>query len=236
MILDVSPDLHTFPGERPEVVWVTNERNGLPHLAEFTAANPHIIQHQSIGKKLSGEERYEIWRNCDRSIRDWWRANRDLVKSRHVIFMEWDVVCNVPIDSLLMPADGLVCAEVTRPQNGIDSWYWFEKELPKLPPEMQATACGAVPLAVLQFSRNALDLICDARFDKLYALDRYCELRTPSILSHLGVPVQDCAALKTLDWRPQPYPWLRRGIFHPVKKSYYLGGLTCLLRRWFCPR
>ena len=216
----------------PELVWITNERDGLPHLAEFTAANPRIIQHRFVGKRLSGDERYLVWRNCDRTIREWWQANRDLVKSSHVVFMEWDVVCNVPLETLIQPAEGLLCSDVLTPEKDFESWYWFKSELPKLPPEMQPTACGVAPLAVLQFSRNALDLICEARFDELYALDRYCELRTSSILGYLGVPVRASEGLKNLDWKPQPYPWLGRGIFHPVKKSRYLRGLTRQLRRW----
>jgi len=104
-----------------ELVWITSERTGLPHLAEFTAANPHVVQHQFIGKALSGDARYEMWRNCYRNIREWWRENRHLVKCSHVIFMEWDVVCNVAIDTLLQPADGLVCAELVRPETDFDS-------------------------------------------------------------------------------------------------------------------
>jgi len=98
---------------------------------------------------------------------------------------------------------------------------------------MQVSACGVVPLAVLQFCRRSLDLICEERFDELYELDGYCELRTPSTLSYVGVPIRATDALKALDWRPQPYPWLQSGIFHPVKKSYYLRLLTRLMWRRF---
>jgi len=212
---------------------MTSAPTGLPHLMEFTEANPGLRQHQCIGKAFTGEERYQMWRNCDRNIRDWWRQHRDQVGSSHVVFMEWDVLCNVRLETLIEPAEGLLCAEMKTCIKDFDSWYWFKGELPNLPVEMQPTACGAVPLALLQFSRSALDLICEERFDELYARDLYCELRTSSLLSWLGVPVRSCEALKELDWRPQPYPWLRRCIFHPVKKSYYLGNLTRLMRRWF---
>ncbi|OYV06021.1 MAG: hypothetical protein CFE26_08560, partial [Verrucomicrobiales bacterium VVV1] len=164
-----------------EVVWMTSAHTGLPHCKEFTAANPLVIQHRCDSPEASGDERVRIWRNCDRHIRNWWKASRHLVKSQHVIFLEWDVVCNVPLDRILSVQEGLVCSRIKRQHNPEDSWYWF-REVPNLPAAMQASAIGVVPLAVLQLTREALDALCEECHDELFTSDIYCEMRTPTLL------------------------------------------------------
>lgn len=211
---------------------MTSAKAGLPHLREFTAANPQVIQHRCDSPDAEGDERIRIWKNCDRHIRNWWKANQHLVKSQYVVFLEYDVICNVPLEGIFSPQEGLVGSQIKKPDDPEEVWYWF-REVPSLPADMQASAIGIVPLAVLQLTRKALDALSEECHDGLYATDGFSELRTPTLLRHLGFPIQSAETLKHVTWEKQPYPWLRRGIFHPVKKSYYLGGLTCLLRRWF---
>lgn len=98
---------------------------------------------------------------------------------------------------------------------------------------MQGSTIGVVPLGVLQLSREALEALCEERHNELFASDIFCELRMPTLLQHLGFPIHSAEALKHVSWEKQPYPWLGRGIFHPVKKSSYFGGITRLPRRWF---
>lgn len=209
---------------------MTTTVSGLPHAEAFTAANPDIVQHRCDSKKCDGQERFTIWRNCDRNIRNWWRSNHHLVKSSHVVFLEWDVFCNVPLQSLLQPMDGVVCASIKRQGKGLRPWLWFS-ELKRLPAEMQAQAIGIVPLAVLQFTRAALDAICDPRHDFLYDEDIYAELRTASLLRHLGFPIHTTKSLKWVTWTALPFPWFHRGIFHPVKKSRADSWLGRRLKR-----
>ncbi len=199
---------------------MTSVLTGLPHCREFTATNPHVIQHRCDSPDASGDERIRIWRNCDRHIRNWWKANRHLVKSQHVVFLEWDVLCNVPLDGIFSPQEGLVGSRIKRQHNPEESWYWF-REVPSLPDEMQASALGIVPLGVLQLARTALDALCEESHDGLYEADIMCELRTPTLLQQLGFPIHSAETLKHVSWEKQPYPWLRRGIFHPVKASYH---------------
>lgn len=201
-----------------EVVWLTSLKAGLPHREEFTAANPNVIQHRCDSPDGIDDERILFWRNCDRNIRNWWKINHHRILGDHVVFLEWDVVCNVPIEKIFRPQNGLVGSELkTQPQDSHD-WLWF-KELNELPPEMRSTAIGLVPLAAIQLSRAALDAISDDRHDALYESDIFCELRTPSLLRHLGFPIESTSTLKHVTWQPMPYPWLRRGIFHPIKKA-----------------
>lgn len=209
---------------------MTTLHTGLPHAREFTAANPHVVQHRCNSPEAVGEERIELWKNCDRNIRNWWKVNHQSVKCRQVVFLEWDVVCNVPIEKLLRPTEGMVCSEIKRQEDGIENWYWF-RDLPNLPEDLRDLALGVVPLGVLQLTREALDALSDERHDDLYASAIYCELRTPTLLRSLGFPIQTSESLKRVTWQKQPYPWFRRGIFHPVKKSYYFGRFTEWLRR-----
>ena len=213
---------------------MTSARSGLPHRREFTAANPQVIQHRCDSPDAEGEERIRIWKNCDRHIRRWWKENHQKVASRHVVFLEWDVVCNVPLDWIFPPQDGLVCSQIKTREDPHESWYWFQ-DLPNLPAAMQASAIGVVPLGVLQFSREALDALCDEAHDELFESEIYCELRTPTLLRHLGFPIETSAALRRVTWIKQPYPWLRRGIFHPVKTSYYDHWLKRFIRSLCLP-
>ncbi len=214
----------------PELVWLTTLASGLPHQAEFTAANPDIRQHRCNSTQYEGEERHHAWRNVDRNIRNWWKDHRDEVKSRHVVFFEWDVRCNVPLAPLFHPFEGLLCSQIKRQGDRGKPWLWF-RDVPRLPVELQAEAIGVVPLAVLQFSREVLDAIADPRHDPLYADDIYCELRIATLIQHLGFPIQTLNSLKHVTWYPLPYFWLIRGIFHPVKNSSYENRLHRFLRR-----
>lgn len=211
---------------------MTSARTGLPHAREFTGANPQVIQHRCDSPDASGDERIHVWRNCDRHIRNWWKANRDLVKTPYVVFLEYDVICNVPLDRIFSPQEGLVGSRIKRPDDPGESWYWF-REVPSLPAEMQASAVGVVPLGALQLTRTALDALCEESHDDLYAKDHFCELRTPTLLRHLGFPIHSAETLKHVTWEKQPYPWLRRGIFHPVKESDYDHWLKRLIRMVF---
>lgn len=88
-----------------------------------------------------------------------------------------------------------------------------------------------VPLAVLQFSRQALDAIAEPRHDPLYAEVIHCEWRIATLIQHLGFPIQTLNSLKHVTRHPLPYLWLIRGIFHPVKTSSYENRPHRFLRR-----
>lgn len=211
---------------------MTTAVSGLPHQQEFTASNPEIRQHRCDNTEYQGDERFQAWRNVDRNIRAWWRNHGHEVASDHIVIFEWDVRCNLPITSLFTPFEGLLCSQIKRLDDPGERWRWFD-EIPKLPPELGRHPLGVVPLGVLQFSRRALDAMCAPEFDELFAADLYCEMRTPTLLNHLGFEIRTQPSLKHVTWYPLPYIWFRKGIFHPVKTSGYNHPVYRFLRRCF---
>jgi hypothetical protein len=203
------------------IVWLTQQSIGTPHAGHLQAANPEVaILTHHAPEVETPEVRFRAWRNCDRNIREFWRTRRDEVLTDEVLFLEWDVFVNVPVDAVLPPPDpgvGITGAMVGSVVHN-RAWTGFA-ELQRLPRRMWAHAIGMIPSAVLLLRRTALDALADDAWDDLYAADIISELRTGTLLRYLGHGVAACHL-----WEYVTPPPLRRmigemqGICHPVKK------------------
>jgi hypothetical protein len=196
-----------------EAVIMTTPRTGTPHLANIQRDNPVVHVHH--GKDGETEaERIQLWRNCDRSIRDWWRANRKNVKASHVAFVEWDVVVNLDLTRCIVPGAGLVGATVdnwpSRP------WSWWS-EIERLPKDLRRNAASLRPLGVVIASRECLDAIADWWWGHTFALDIFCELRLPTVAKAAGFLLRTSPHLANVRHFPIPHPGDKPGVWHQVK-------------------
>jgi hypothetical protein len=201
-----------------EVVLMTTAATGMPHASALQTSNPGLIMHvhEAPGMGNKGEE----WWNCDRNFREWWKTHRLNVQAERVLFMEWDVFCNVDLRQWVPSAKrfhGMICAQLKTPIRD-SGWPGF-REVERLPREMEAYAIAAVPSALLMLDRDALDAIADARWDALFAQDVLSELRLATLVRYLGYQVADCAKWSRVTTTPQvPGPSFR-GILHSVKEE-----------------
>ena len=199
------------------VVWMTTRASGTPHAAAMLKANPELTVHTQYSAQGEGDERRKLWRNCDRNIREWWREHRDSVTEIAVLFLEYDVFCDVDLRGAmppLAPRCGLAAASLVTPVQHRHS-YWPFEDLCNLPRTMQGLACAAAPLAVLLISREALDAILSPEYDEVFAADIFCELRLPTVIRHAGYGVA-CMDLPHVGCSPVVPS--SPGVWHPVKK------------------
>lgn len=212
------PPILPIPSPYPyEAVWMTTQTTGTPHAAALQAANPglEIHSHYSL-QGTTDTERNHLWRNCDRNIRAYWRDHRNLVASGHVLFLEYDVFCDVDLRSVILPEFpdcGIAGASILSGLRDIRR-FWPFADIPKLPRSMQALACASAPLAVLLISRPALDAILAPEYDPVFSADIFCETRLPTVIRHAGfsvssMPIPHVTATPVTPTSP--------GIWHPVK-------------------
>ena len=199
-----------------EAVWMTTQASGTPHAEALQAANPGLRTHACFSPQGEGEELIQRWRNCDRNIRAWWDENRGLVESDQVVFFEYDVFCNVDLRDRLPVLGGPFGLAGPRIVSGLTEArnFWPFEDAPRLPRAMQALVCATAPLAVALLTRAALDAICSAEYDAIFAEDIFCEVRLPTVVRNAGFKVV-AMDLPQVDCRPKPptFP----GIWHPVK-------------------
>lgn len=201
-----------------EAVIMTTERFGTPHLDALRASNPGMPLHVNEGRHGTTEaERQTLWRNCDRSIRDWWRSNRDRVQAPAVAFLEWDVLCNAPLAKIMPPFTGLV-GRIVAPVEEDPNWVWF-CEIERLPSALRSFATSLRPLGALIASRPLLDAIVSPEFDDLFNADIFCELRLPTLARFLGFRVAHAPAFRRVECFPIPHPGPAPGIWHAVKSA-----------------
>jgi hypothetical protein len=197
-----------------ETVIMTTPRLGTPHLANVQRDNP--IVHVHHGKDgVTDAERIQLWRNCDRAIRDWWRANRHQVHADHVAFVEWDVVVNLDLRRCIVPGAGLVGATVEHP--AVSPWSWWS-EIERLPTDLRRNAASLRPLGVVIASRECLDAIAAPEWDDAFALDIFCELRLPTVVKACGFRLMASSHLANVRHFPIPHPGDKPGVWHQVKK------------------
>jgi len=199
-----------------EAVWMTTQASGTPHAAALQEANPGLVMHVCQSPQGEGEARKTMWRNCDRNIREWWAGNRDTVKSDSVLFLEYDVFCNVDLRRHITPLSkecGIAAAKIISGLTEIRN-FWPFSDIPLLPRGMQALACATAPLAVLLISRSALDAVLHPLHDAIFSADIFCETRLPTVVRFegFGVASMDLAQVVCTPQTPT-YP----GIWHPVK-------------------
>lgn len=202
-----------------EAVWMTTAETGTPHAEALQAANPGLVIH--VCHSPHGDTPAEttlLWRNCDRNIRQWWRANRATVSADQFLFLEYDVFCDVDLRQVIRPAFeqcGIAAAKILSGLTDIRH-FWPFADIPRLPRAMHAVACATAPLAVLLITRDALDATLNPEYDTVFAADIFCETRLPTVIRHAGfsvssMPLPQVTATPTLPTSP--------GIWHPVKHS-----------------
>lgn len=200
-----------------EVVIMTTQATGTPHAAALQAANPGLEVHACYSRQGANEaERSDLWRNCDRNIRSYWRDHRHLVAADQVLYLEYDVFCDVDLRAFISPLRAGTGLQAARILSGLTDVrkFWPFGDIPKLPRSMQAFACASAPLAVLLISRAALDAILAPAYDAVFASDIFCETRLPTVIRHAGFSVTGMC-LPDVDATPKTptHP----GIWHPVK-------------------
>jgi len=204
-----------------ECVMLTTAATGTPHLAALKRANPGLVIHVCETQDAPSEDlRLDAWRNCDRNLREWWKTHRNAVATERVIFLEYDVFCNVDLRDVVpgkSPISGMVGAALKTPVR--DAGWWPFREAAALPKPMQAFAVGMAPFAVLVVDRPALDAVADAAWDGLFEADVFCELRMPSLLRFLGFSVRGNRAWTAVGTTPQTAGKGFEGIMHPVKRE-----------------
>ena len=201
-----------------EAVLMTTQATGTPHAAHLQAANEGLVAHVRESVQGVGDERLNLWRNCDRNIREWWRANRAEVQTDSVLFLEWDVFCDVDLRKVIPPLAtgcGIAAASIVTPVTAMRS-YWPFEDLFRLPREMQGLACATAPLAVLLISRVALDAVLATEYDAIFDTDIFCELRLPTIIRYSGFGV---AAMDLPNVHCTPCQPTFADIWHPVKTA-----------------
>ena len=201
------------------VVFLTTPLLGLPHLKHFHDMNPGLEYHVCMTPDgINAAEKHHMWRNCDRHIRDFWKAHRTSVKADYVIFMEHDVLCNDSVKKRIPNLLGMSGAKVV---DGILSehthWNWAS-EVVRLPEGVRSDRV-IVPQAVIQFSRDCLDAICQPEYDTVFAADIFCELRLPSVVHAAGFPIQVIEGLDEVQWHEVSVQGTGKGIWHAVKKT-----------------
>lgn len=202
-----------------ECVILTTAAMGTPHLETLQAANPGLMIHvHTAPDPVDARARLVAWRNCDRNVRNWWRANRETVANGRVLFLEWDVFVNVDLWAIVPHLDGLFCARLKMPVKD-RSWMGF-RELNLIPREIRGYAVGCEPSAVLMASRDVLDLIADEEWDDVFDADILSELRLGTVVRFTGYPVAGWKAWEaTANMTPVRVPDGFQGILHPVKRE-----------------
>lgn len=188
---------------------------GTPHLAAIQAANPGLVIHVWSGEETG----LDGWRNCDRNIREFWRAKRAGVVAKSVLFFEYDVFANVALGGViprLQKGCGIVCSAVKSPVRDGRSWGPFQ-EISRLPAELQSMVIGTAPMAVLLCDRGALDDVLDERWDAAFEADVFCEIRLGTVMRAAGWNVLDRREWRGVGTLPMVPPEGASGMFHPVK-------------------
>lgn len=213
-------DPATPPPEGTIAIFSTAAHYGLPHLDRFLAANPGVPVHVVCGSPLQDEAKVEAWRNCDRSIRDWWLQQGRHLDFRHAVFLEWDVLFEVPLTTVFPDDEDFCGKDLKKP--GME-WWWLQ-EIRALPEPLQRHATGIAPLAVLRISRRCLEaMFSHPLAEDLYRRDIFCELRLPTLAAACGYePVECPGTLAKVDSGPTPVG-PRPGVWHAVKERQVRG-------------
>ena len=190
------------------------------HLDKIIHSNP---KSQIID--IHTEHNYDkdiAWSNNDRILRENLKKQIDNIIHEKVLLVEWDVLINMEVPDIKF--DGLVAQNIFRKGDNI-KWYWW-KELEKLPEYYKPFICGASLWSLIGITKECLVEILNSKYDDLYNMDIFCEIRTSTILRSLGFNMtkfptelsrfilrNESSALESME-NIKYY-----GIFHPVKNS-----------------
>lgn len=177
---------------------ITHGDKGYPHMAVFMAANPDVVAHVAVSPE-TGESKHELWKNSDRFLTEWWRANRDQVEGDVVAIMEWDTYVSIPLP--LLPDDLDLASRICQP-----------RELADMP--FPKTA-GLLSFGFFLCRRWVLDAVAKPEWDAARAMSIQNETRFPSIalsegakLGRIQLPFVYCK---------KQIPVTIPGIYHPCK-------------------
>lgn len=202
-------------------VIMTMHGAGTPHAGALQRANPGLDVRAHYGPAAVGDEKIQAWRNCDRHVREWWRAHREAVTTPEVLFFEWDVYCNADLNTILAPSApgvGMSGAGIARAVAD-RAWPPFA-DVPRMPRSMRAHAVGIVPFAAFLAPRAALDDLISPVWDEVYASDVFCEVRTPTVMRKCGWRIGVIDGFKNVGIKPLlPRQITKPGVWHPVKKA-----------------
>lgn len=193
-----------------EVLWSTFPEFGTPHAWALEKFNPGVTAH--VIHSDQSLPRATAWRNCDRATRDWWRLNHGRTTASHFLVIEGDVLWQYggfPPTSDLSFRDVMTTASNPR-------WCWWS-DLRKIPHRYHPYATGGGEFGIRMVSRRFLDAHVSSEFDELYDADVFCELRTPTVATFLGLPPTTFKLPGRIHWQPLPPPLEEVGVYHPVK-------------------
>jgi hypothetical protein len=165
-----------------------------------------------------------VWHNSDRNLRKYIKDYVHLIKNENVLLIEWDMYVNTSIP--LMNFDGLYCKYAITP-NISPQWQWWS-EINKLPEEYRQYASGCPLLGFLGINIEILHKILDPKYDELFEMDMFCELRLATLVKYLryniySFPKNITHNMFTTDKEfAEKQPLLdpnTKGIFHPIKNK-----------------
>jgi hypothetical protein len=191
--------------------------NKLPHLDTLRKYNSGEI-HICNGPKYRDPERKKFWwRNCDLTLRNFWKENRGKIKGNKIAVIEYDVLVNKRLPDF--EPDGVFFPEVICEKDD-PTWHWW-REKSRINPSYQTKQLkiiGCRPWAVGFWQREALDALADKRWDYLFNYDLFCELRSPTVVLNSGFSVSSFP-LTNVGWTDTVYKDFGDDIYHPVKDS-----------------
>jgi hypothetical protein len=182
------------------------------HLEHLQQSNPNAqIILLDFSKNELGWDRQYIWRNSDKRIRIWAQKNADIIQYNNIAILEWDVLVTKSLPDF--PVSGLYGGDIQIP--GTRHWDWFN-EISRLPEEYQKYAIGISPLSVIFMNKYCIDNWIDTKYDSIYELDIFGELRLPTVINHAGLSIKKYTMPNVNDMKVlvQNIP----DIYHPVKK------------------
>lgn len=188
---------------------------GAPHLEWIKRSNPGQKVHVDARGTPGARDNVAAWRNADRIIREWWRENGSSVQGDRLAIVEWDVLvrkhfalAGAPRDAGLSGRDPKIWGDVP--------WCWW-KEVGLLPGELRPHRHGLAPFCALIASRECLDAVADSRWDHVFDLDIFCELRLPTVVRACGFEIGRAPDFDGCSCDPIPDPGRQPGFWHPIK-------------------
>lgn len=170
----------------------------------------------------------EAHHNCDRVLRSNLKQKNILsqVINDNILLVEWDVYIND-----LIPEINLSSMMTKATSRNNINWYWW-KEVTKLPNELREYATSAPLFSFIAIKKNILQEILNDKYDYIFNMQIFCELRLATIVTSLGYetetfPIELSQHIKDGGDKNDFYPLLNfliqnpdtKGIIHPIKSK-----------------
>lgn len=200
-----------------EILVSTYGDRGVPHMEWIRRSNPGARVHVATGVGLRDHEhqRAHAWRNADRVIRDWWRENGATVQGDRIAIVEWDVLVRQHFELADAPRGPGLSGRDPKVW-GAQPWCWW-REVGRLPADLRSHRYGLAPLCALVATTACLDAIADSRWDHVFDLDIFCELRLPTVVRACGFEIGRVPAFDGCSCDIIPDPGTKPGFWHPIK-------------------